>query len=182
MLSCLVRHHICEIVSCCPVWLDNIYVNYHICLSMSVCSISFLVYQPFELEGVMAVSKGAKTRSSQKTVLPVDADRTMVVLAHKLAPPHIIETLPDCTLTPLGREPATTHLTATPADSNPLIVDKAPCPPQSTPTRAVCKATAVPKARRPPQLTQTPRLKQKSNCSQVRFRSYGPYSFVVASL
>ena len=69
---------------------------------MSVCSISFLVYQPFELEGVMAVSKGAKTRSSQK-IVPVDADRTMVVLAHKLAPPHIIETLPDCTLTPLGR-------------------------------------------------------------------------------
>ena len=94
----------------------------------------------------MAVSKGAKTRCSQKTVLPVDADRTMVVLAHKLAPPHIIETLPDCTLTPLGREPATTHLTATPADSNPLLVDKAPCPPQSTPTRAVCKAIAVPKA------------------------------------
>ena len=149
---------------------------------MSVRSISFLVYQPFELEGVMAVSKGAKTRSSQKTVLPLDADRTMVVLAHKLAPLHIIEALPDCTLTPLGREPATTHLTATPADSNPLIVDKAPCPPQSTPARAVCKATAVPKARRPPQLTQTPRLKQKSNCSQVRFRSYGPYSFAVASL
>ena len=130
----------------------------------------------------MAVSKGAKTRSSQKTVLPVDADRTMVVLAHKLAPPHIIKTLPDCRLAPLGREPATTHLTATPADSNPLIVDKAPCPPQSTPTRAVCKATAVPKARRPPQLTQTPCLKQKSNCSQVRFHSYGPYSFAVASL
>ena len=101
---------------------------------MSVRSISFLVYQPFELEGVMAVSKGEKTRSSQKIVLPVDADRTMVVLAHKLAPPHIIETLPDCTLTPFGREPATTHLTATLADSNPLIVDKAPCPPQSTPT------------------------------------------------
>ena len=96
---------------------------------MSVRSISFLVYQPFELEGVMAVSKGAKTRSSQKTVLPVDADRTMVVLAHKLAPPHIIETLPDCTLTLLGRELATTHLTPTPADSNPLLVDKAPCPP-----------------------------------------------------
>ena len=73
---------------------------------MYVRSISFLVYQPFELEGVMAVSKGAKTRYSQKTVLPVDADRTMVVLAHKLAPPHIIETHPDCTLTPLGREPA----------------------------------------------------------------------------
>ena len=85
---------------------------------MSVHSNYFLVYRPFELEGGMAVSKGAKTRSSQKTVLPVDADRTMVVLAHKLAPPHIIKTLPDCTLSPLGREPATTHLTATPADSN----------------------------------------------------------------
>ena len=96
---------------------------------MSVRSISFLVYQPFELEGVMAVSKGAKTRSSQKRVLPVDADRTMVVLAHKLAPPHIIETLPDCTLTPLGREPATTHLTPTPADSNLVPVDTSPSPP-----------------------------------------------------
>ena len=113
----------------------------------------------------MAVSKGAKTRSSQKTMLPVDVDRTMVVLAHKLAPPQIIETLLDCTLTPLGREPATTHLTPTPAQSNPLLVHTAPCPPQSTPTRVVCKATAVPKARRPPQRTQTPRLKQKSNCS-----------------
>ena len=149
---------------------------------MSVRSVSFLIYQPFELEGVMAVSKGAKTHSSQKKVLPVDADRTMVVLAHKLALPHIIETLPDCTLTPLGRELATTHLTPNPADTNPLLVDKAPCPPQSTPTRAICKATAVPKARRPPQQTQTPCLKQKSNCSQVRFRSYGPYSFAVASL
>ena len=118
---------------------------------MSVRSISFLVYQPFELEGVMAVSKGAKTCPSQKTVLPIDADRTMVVLAHELAPPHIIETLPDCTLTSLGREPATTHLTATPADSNPLLVDTTPCPPQSTPTRVVCKATTVPKAQRPPQ-------------------------------
>ena len=132
---------------------------------MYVRSISFLVYQPFELEGVMAVSKGAKTHSSQKTVLPIDADRTMVVLAHKLAPPHIIETLPDCTLRPLGREPATTHLTPIPADSNPLLLHKAPCPPQSTPTRAICKSTVVPKARRPPQLTQTPRLKQKTNCS-----------------
>src|SRR3989337_2451613 len=145
---------------------------------MSVHSIYFLVYRPFELEGVMAVYKGVKPRSSQKTVLPVDADRTMVVLVHELAPPHIIETLPDCTLTPLDREPATPHLTPTPADSNPLLVDTAPCPPQSTPTRAVCKATAVPKARRPPQ----PRLKQKSNCSQVRFHSYGPYSFALASL
>ena len=112
MLSCLVRHHICEIVSCCPVWLDNIYVNYHICLSYNVCTFNFFsCLSPFELEGVMAVSKGAKTRSSHKTVLPVDADRTMVVLAHKLAPPHIIETLPDCTLRTLGREPASPNLT-----------------------------------------------------------------------
>ena len=96
---------------------------------MSVRSISFLVYQPFELEGVMAVSKGAKTCSSQKTVLPNDADRTMVVLIHELAPPHIIETLADCTPTPLDIELATPHLTPTPADSNPLLVDTAPCPP-----------------------------------------------------
>ena len=149
---------------------------------MSIHSIYFLVYQTFELEGVIAVSKGVKTCSSQKKVLSVDADRIMVVLAHELAPPHIIETLPDCTLKPLDREPATTHLTPTPADSNPLLDDTAPCPPQSTHTRAVCNATIVRKARGPPQRTQTPRLKQKSNCSQVRFRSYGPYSFALASL
>ena len=63
-----------------------------------------------------------------------------------------------------------------------LLDDTSPCPAQSTPTRAICKATAVPKARRPPQRTQTPCLNQKSNCSQVRFCSYGPYSFVVAIL
>ena len=162
MISCLVRQHKCELFHALFYSALSVAPVYH---TMSVHSITFLVYQPFELEGVMVVSKGAKTRSSQKTVLPVDADRTMVVLAHKLAPPHIIETLPDCTLIPLGREAATTHLTAIPADSNPLLVNKAPCPPQSTPTRAVCKATEVPKARRPPQLTQAPPLKQKSNCS-----------------
>ena len=91
----------------------------------------------------MALSKGAKNHFSQKTVLPVDADRTMVVLGHKLAPPHIIGTLPDCTLTSLDREPTITHLTQ--ADSNPLLVDTTPCLPQSTPTRVVCKATVVPK-------------------------------------
>ena len=77
----------------------------------------------------MAVSKGAKTHSSQKTVVPVDADRTMVVLALKLASPHIIGTVPDCTITTLGREPAKTHLTTIPADSDPLLVHKEPCPP-----------------------------------------------------
>ena len=65
---------------------------------MSVRSISFLVYQPFELEGVMPVSKGAKTRSSKKTVLPIDADRTTVVLAQEPAPPHITQTLADLPL------------------------------------------------------------------------------------
>ena len=169
MLSCLVRQHICELP----------HLSIIQCLYIQIL---FLFISHLNWRGWWQYLREQKTRSSQKTVLPVDADRTMVVMAHKLAPPHIIETLPDCTLTPLGREPATTHLTPTPTDSNPLLVDKAPCPPQSTPTRAVCKATAVPKARRPPQLTQTPRLKQESNCSQVRFRSYGPYYFAVASL
>ena len=37
----------------------------------------------------MAISKAVKTQSSQNMVLPVEADRTMVVLAQELAPPHI---------------------------------------------------------------------------------------------
>ena len=37
-------------------------------LTISVHSITFLVYQPFQLEGVMAVSMGVKTRSSEKIV------------------------------------------------------------------------------------------------------------------
>ena len=59
----------------------------------------------------MAVSKGVKSRSSEKTLLHVDADRTMIVLAQEPAPPHITDTLADCTPTPLAREPATPHLT-----------------------------------------------------------------------
>ena len=66
---------------------------------MSILSITFLVYQPFELESVMAVSKGVTTRSSEKIVLLVDADRTMVVLAQELAPPRISQTHADCTPT-----------------------------------------------------------------------------------
>ena len=159
MLSCLVRQHKYELFHALfysPLFIAPVYHT------MSILSITFLVYQPFELESVMAVSKGVTTRSSEKIVLPVDADRTMVVLAQGPDPPHITQTLADYTPTQLDREPATTHLTPTPADSNPLLVHKAPCPPQSTPTRAICKATTVPKKRRPPQLTQTPRLKQKS--------------------
>ena len=149
---------------------------------MSVHSITFLVYQPFQLEGVMAVSVGVKTRSSEKIVLPVDGDRTTVVLAQEPAPPHITQTHADCTPTQLDREPATPLLTPTPADSNPVPVDTAPSPPQSTQTRSVSKATAVPKSRGPPLRTRSQRLKQKKNCSQVRFRSYGSYYFALASL
>ena len=94
----------------------------------------------------MAVSVGVKTRSSEKIVLPVDGDRTTVVLAQEPAPPHITQTLADCTPTQLDREPATPLLTPTPADSNPVLVDTAPSPPQSTQKQAVSKGTAVPNA------------------------------------
>ena len=62
-------------------------------------SITFLVYQPFQLEGVMAVFVGVKARSSEKIVLPIVADRTTVVLAQKPAPPHITQTHADFTPT-----------------------------------------------------------------------------------
>ena len=103
---------------------------------MSVLSINFLVYQPFELERVMAVSKGVTTWSSEKIVLPVDADRTMVVLAQGPDPPHITQTLADCTPTQLDREPGKPLLTPTPVDSNPVPVDTSPSPSRSTQTRA----------------------------------------------
>ena len=74
----------------------------------------------------MAVSVGVKTWSSEKIVLPVDADRTTVVLAQELAPPHITHTHADCTPTQLDREPATPLLTPTPADSHPVPVDTTP--------------------------------------------------------
>ena len=133
--------------------------------TMSVHSTMFPVYQPFQLERVMAVSKGVTTRSSEKIVLPVDADRTTVVLAQGPDPPHITQTLADCTPTQLDREPATPLLTPTPADSNPVPVDMALSPPQSTQTRAVSKGTAVPKARGPPLRIPTQRLKEKTICS-----------------
>src|SRR3954470_16879506 len=117
---------------------------------MSVHSITFLVYQPFQLEGEMAVSVGVKTWSSEKIVLPVDGDRTTVVLAQEPTPPHITQTHANYTPTQLDREPATPLLTPTPADSNPVPVDTAPSPPQSTQTQAVRKGTTVPKARVPP--------------------------------
>ena len=149
---------------------------------MSVHSVTFLIYQPFQLEGVMAVSVGVKTWSSEKIVLPVDVDRTTVILAQEPAPPHITHTHVDCTPTQLDRELATPLLTPSPADKHLVPVDTSLSPPQSTQTRAVSKATAVPKSRGPPLRTRSQRLKQKKNCSQVKFRSYGSYYFALASL
>ena len=77
----------------------------------------------------MAVSKGVTTRSSKKTVLPVDADRTTVVLAEGPDPPHITQTLTDCTPIAMDKEPASPNLTPTPADSNPVPVNTSPSPP-----------------------------------------------------
>ena len=141
MLSCLVRQHKYELFH--ALFYSPLSIAPH---TMSILSINFLVYQPFELERVMAVSKGVTTRSSEKIVLPVDADRTTVVPAQGPDPPHITQTLADCTPTQLDREPVTPLLTPTPADSNPVPVDTTPSPPQSTQTRAVSKGTAVPKA------------------------------------
>ena len=147
MLSCLVRQHKYELFHALFYSPLSIAPVYH---TIFILSINFLVYQPFELERVMAVSKGVITWSSEKIVLLVDADRTMVVLAQGPDPPHITQTLADCTPTQLDREPATPLLTPTPADSNPVTVDTTPSLPQSTQTRAVSKGTAVPKARGPP--------------------------------
>ena len=144
MLSCLVRQHKYELFHALFYSPLSIAPVYH---TMTILSITFLVYQPFELESVMAVSKGVTTRSSEKIVLLVDADRTTVVLAQGPDPPHITQTLADCTPTQLDREPATPLLTPTPADSNTVPVDTAPSPPQSTQTRAVSKATTVPNSR-----------------------------------
>ena len=130
----------------------------------------------------MAVSKGVTTRFSEKIVLSVDADTTTVVLAEGPDPPHINQTLAYCTPTQLDREPATPLLTPTPADSNPVLVDTAPSQPQSTRTRGVSKATVEPRARGPPLRIPTQRLKEKKFCSQVRFCSYGSYSFALALL
>ena len=105
----------------------------------------FPVYQPFELERVMPVSSGLKTRSSNKTVLPLGGDSTPVVHAQEPALPHITQTHADCTPTQLDREPATPLLTPTPADSNPVPVDTTPSPPQSTQTERLVRDLQCPK-------------------------------------
>ena len=126
MLSCLVRQHKCELFHALFYSPLSIAPVYH---TMFVHSITFLVYQPFELERVMEVSKGVTTRSLEKIVLPVDADKTTVVLAQGPDPPHITQTLIDCTPTQLDREPTTPLLTPTPADSNSVPVDTTLSPP-----------------------------------------------------
>ena len=120
MLSVLVKQLIYMSTISCPLisTLSIAFVSH----TRSVHSTMFPVYQPFELERVMAVSKGVTTRSSEKIVLPD-------VLSQEPAPPHITQTLIDCTPTQLDRELATPLLTPTPADSNPVPVDTAPSPP-----------------------------------------------------
>ena len=101
MLSCLVRQHKCELFQALfysPLSIAPVYYT------MSVHSTMFRVYQLFELERVMAVSKRVTTRSSEKIVLAVDADRTTVVLAQGPDPPHITQTLADCTPTAMDKE------------------------------------------------------------------------------
>ena len=79
--------------------------------TMYVHSAMFPVYHPFELEWVMTVSSGVKTRSSNKIVLPLRRDSTPVVHEQEPALPHIIQTLTDCTPTAMDREPASPNLT-----------------------------------------------------------------------
>ena len=126
MLSCLVRQHKYELFHALFYSPLSISPVYH---TMSILSITFLVYQPFELEWVMAVSSGVKTRSSNKIVLPLGGDSTPVVHAREPALPHITQTLADCTPTVMDREQASPNLTPTPADSNPVPIDRTPSPP-----------------------------------------------------
>ena len=94
----------------------------HVSHTMYVHSTMFPVYQPFELERVMPVSSGIKTRSSNKTMLPLGGDSTPVVHAQEPALPHITQTLADCTPTAMDREPASPNLTPTPADRTQFLL------------------------------------------------------------
>ena len=113
--------------------------------TMSVHSTMFPVYQPFELERVMPVSSGIKTRSSNKTVLPLGGDSTSVVHAQELALPRITHTLTDCTPTAMDKEPASPNLTPTPTDSNPVPVGTTPSPPQSPKQEKLVRQLKCPK-------------------------------------
>ena len=90
MLSCLISHHICEIMSCYSVCLDNINVNYFMpCflpyyplhLSILQCLYNyFSSLSAISIGGVMAVSVGVKHGLQKKILLPVDGDSTPVVI------------------------------------------------------------------------------------------------------
>ena len=112
MLFCLVRQHKCELFHALLSSLLSIAPVY---LTMSAHSITFLVYQPFQLEGAMAVSVGVKTRSSEKIVLPVDADSTPIVHAQEPALPHITQTLADCTPTTMEQRTSFTQSNPNPS-------------------------------------------------------------------
>ena len=66
MPCCLVKHHICELYHA----ILFLYFSLHLS-TMFVYSTALLMHQPFEL--VMEKS-GVKRRSSEQTVLPVEAD------------------------------------------------------------------------------------------------------------
>ena len=141
-----------------PSFFHTIYCIASISHTMSVHSTMFPVYQPFELERVMLVSNGLKTRSSNKKVQPLGGDSTPVVHAQEPALPHITQTLADCTPIVMDKEPASPNLTPTPADSNPVPVDTTPSPRQSSQTRAVSKVAPVPKGPVLPRQTQLHQL------------------------
>ena len=82
MLSVLVKQYTCQLFHALFFSTLSIASVSH---TMSVHSTMFPVYQPFELERVMPVSSGLKTRSSNKTVLPLGGDSTPVVHAQEPA-------------------------------------------------------------------------------------------------
>ena len=125
MLSVLFKQYTCQLFH--AVFFPHYIAS--VSHTMYVHSTMFPVYQPFELERVMPVSSGLKTRSSNKTMLPLGGDITPVVHAQEPALPHITQTHADCTPTAMDREPASPNLTPTLADSNPIPVDTTPSPP-----------------------------------------------------
>src|SRR6266511_2913876 len=93
MLSVLVKQYTCQLFHAFFSTLSIASISH----TMSVHSTMFPVYQPFELERVMAVSSGVKTRSSNRIVLPLCGDSTPVVHAREPALPHITQSLEDST-------------------------------------------------------------------------------------
>ena len=91
MLSVLVKQYTCQLFNA----LFFPHYLLHVSHTMFVHSTMFPVYQPFELERVMPTSSRLKTRSSNKTVLPLGGDSTPIVYVREPALPHITQTLAD---------------------------------------------------------------------------------------